>query len=318
MANKTVYPYGTDGQLPSSIGIINDLETGGADKALSAEAGKLLARNMKLLYDSMGAAAFWDVKPDIDWSGNSVPVSLSLSNCSSSNIASYVALGDPYYTEITPDSGNILASCSCTMSGEVIPVVNGVINIAQVTGAIFITAVGANLNTIAYDGKTYKQIFETNNTLGISPGFDNGSYSPLDVGAGSPAITTEEADTGQYSLKCSGTTSQQVRTSGSFSDKGFVACRVKVTSWTAGYCGAQYNSINAGANYVTDGWETKVIHRGDTSPTSAVYVGSYTSANLTGYVDSPVFVKDSVFSTVPTTEKFTQLYNEYIAIKKAS
>jgi len=42
MANKTVYPFGTGGQLPSSIGIINDLTTGGADKALSAEMGKEL------------------------------------------------------------------------------------------------------------------------------------------------------------------------------------------------------------------------------------------------------------------------------------
>lgn len=42
MANRTVYPYGTDGQLPSGIGIINDLTTGGADKALSAEMGKEL------------------------------------------------------------------------------------------------------------------------------------------------------------------------------------------------------------------------------------------------------------------------------------
>ena len=43
MANQTVYPYGTGGSLPSSVGIINDLITGGADKALSAEQGKVLA-----------------------------------------------------------------------------------------------------------------------------------------------------------------------------------------------------------------------------------------------------------------------------------
>ena len=42
MANQTIYPYGTNGQLPDSIGIINDLTTGGADKALSAEMGKEL------------------------------------------------------------------------------------------------------------------------------------------------------------------------------------------------------------------------------------------------------------------------------------
>ena len=40
MANNTVYPFGTGGSLPSSIGIINDYHTGGADKALSAQVGK--------------------------------------------------------------------------------------------------------------------------------------------------------------------------------------------------------------------------------------------------------------------------------------
>lgn len=45
MANETIYPYGTNGQLPSSIGVINDLITGGADKALSAEMGKEIKRN---------------------------------------------------------------------------------------------------------------------------------------------------------------------------------------------------------------------------------------------------------------------------------
>lgn len=40
--NQTVYPFGTDGSLPSSIGLVNDLETGGTDKALTAEQGKEL------------------------------------------------------------------------------------------------------------------------------------------------------------------------------------------------------------------------------------------------------------------------------------
>lgn len=42
MANQTVYPYGTGGTLPSSIGIINDVYTGGADKAASANTVKEL------------------------------------------------------------------------------------------------------------------------------------------------------------------------------------------------------------------------------------------------------------------------------------
>lgn len=46
MANQTVYPYGTGGSLPSSIGIINDRTTGGADKAWSAEQGKLAGQEI--------------------------------------------------------------------------------------------------------------------------------------------------------------------------------------------------------------------------------------------------------------------------------
>ena len=42
MANETIYPYGTGGNLPASIGVINDLTTGGADKALSAEQGVVI------------------------------------------------------------------------------------------------------------------------------------------------------------------------------------------------------------------------------------------------------------------------------------
>lgn len=42
MENITVYPFGQGGQLPSGYPIVNDLTTGGADKALSAEMGKTL------------------------------------------------------------------------------------------------------------------------------------------------------------------------------------------------------------------------------------------------------------------------------------
>lgn len=46
MANTTIYPFGTNGQLPSDIGIVNDLTTGGINKALSAEMGKRIAQTI--------------------------------------------------------------------------------------------------------------------------------------------------------------------------------------------------------------------------------------------------------------------------------
>ena len=51
MANQTVYPYGPNGQLPSGVGIINDLETGGANMALAAQQGVVL----KGMYDGLTA-----------------------------------------------------------------------------------------------------------------------------------------------------------------------------------------------------------------------------------------------------------------------
>ena len=46
MANSTVYPYGTNGELPSSIGLINDLITGGVDKALTAQQGVIIGQRL--------------------------------------------------------------------------------------------------------------------------------------------------------------------------------------------------------------------------------------------------------------------------------
>lgn len=59
MANQTVYPYGTGGSLPSSIGIINDCVTGGADKAFSAEQGKYLNQRSVRTFFTNSEQADW-------------------------------------------------------------------------------------------------------------------------------------------------------------------------------------------------------------------------------------------------------------------
>ena len=67
MANHTIYPYGTGGQLPSSIGIIDDLETGGSDKALSAEQGLVLKEAIDSLHSNLANLAFIGTKPTMPW-----------------------------------------------------------------------------------------------------------------------------------------------------------------------------------------------------------------------------------------------------------
>lgn len=88
--NKTVYPYGTDGNLPSSIGIINDLTTGGADKALSAEQGKvigeMLQSSMQYPSDDMSSISAYDGK---QFKADSSQIGKSLSSVSTYNTADY-------------------------------------------------------------------------------------------------------------------------------------------------------------------------------------------------------------------------------------
>lgn len=68
MAQQTIYPFGPDGQLPSGVGIINDLTTGGADKALSAQMGKVLNENI------IGQATFEINSDDLEESAGNLGI----------------------------------------------------------------------------------------------------------------------------------------------------------------------------------------------------------------------------------------------------
>lgn len=176
-----------------------------------------------------------------------------------------------------------------------------------------------DLDTIVYDGKSLRTIFETNNLISFPAGFEGG-LGTYTVNAGNPVITTEEADSGTHSLKCSGTTSQQIVSPAKASGSAFIASRVKIVSWASGYCGVQYGvggetNHDGGVSGVTDGWVTKVARK-DNSTSYSVYIGSFSSASLTGYVDTPVIVFDSTFDNVPSEEMFTALYEKYVTLKK--
>lgn len=64
----------------------------------------------------------------------------NLTNASSTNSFASVMQGEEYRTTIVPTTGYVLNSVTCTMGGVTQPVQGGVINIANVTGNITITA----------------------------------------------------------------------------------------------------------------------------------------------------------------------------------
>ena len=178
------------------------------------------------------------------------------------------------------------------------------------------------LDSIAWDNKTYREIFETNNFLGISPGFENGSYSPLVVNSGEPTITNEVADSGQYSLKAFGNTSQQIKKSvGAAANTYYIAYRISCTRYVSGIAGVIYGTgaSSPKVESITQGFISMsgiVNYTGTTN--YLFFVGSASSADLDCYIDTPVVVLGSYFSTLPTEEQFAQLYEQYVAIKKGA
>ena len=125
----------------------------------------------KVLYDHLGDGTSLDYKNATNWktydgygtitwakiegstyehywgdgTGINQTVTLTLTNCASSNEATAVPYGDEYTTTITADEGYTLSSVSVSMNGSDVTssVYNsstGVISIANVSGAIIITA----------------------------------------------------------------------------------------------------------------------------------------------------------------------------------
>jgi hypothetical protein len=192
------------------------------------------------------------------------------------------------------------------------------------TGGEGETTTPTSLDDIAYEEKSYREIFITNNRApdinnnSMANTFGNVTYSDS---TGTTSIVTDATAAANYvppySLKVSGTSSQQAK--GSWTANGtktayFLAANVKVTDYTKGYCGMIYGTeFQACANRITDGYEVFAgITPGYTA--SQLFIGSASSANLTGYINNPVAVRTSIFTTVPTVETFTKLYKNYTAL----
>ena len=179
------------------------------------------------------------------------------------------------------------------------------------------------LTDVIWENKTYLDIFEKNNWILYynntnNCGFDNNSYYPATSYQGSPTIVSIEYDTPPYSLKCFGTSNTRLRNGlGSVTATLFMAARLKCTRYSAGCLGVScsgYSSRAAQVSYVTNGWVTKTkIY---TASSEYIYIGSFNTANLDGYVDSPVVVKMSIFTNAPSLEQMTEWYEEYIRLKK--
>lgn len=264
----------------------------------------------------------------------------NLTNVSSSNASttSVVEHGS-FATSLGVLSGYTMQSVTVTMGGVDITSTaydtqTMAISISDVTGNIVITAVAVapqTLDTVIYEGKSYRDIFMTANKL---QGFDfeNGLPSGCEINAGSPEITTEDCYSATHSVKAFGTSSTQYKSANvagvakwsKDSNKSyFTAFKGKCTRYVQGSLGVTTNGY-AGffepITSVTDGWITAHKYITDISGASALqgFIGSYTSANLDGYVDDIVIINmTDLFTTIPSEADILAWYNTYADLRKA-
>ena len=239
MANKTVYPFGTGGQLPSSIGVINDLTTGGADKALSADMGVELNKRV-----------------------NTFPI--------------------------------------------------------------------ATLDSVAYEGKTYRQIFEGGNSFFFDAESPFGAVNVEEYlnqsGSNIPVREQSVVDSGIYSLYCHSEVGKSsclrqttANTHRLIQNKiYYIACRMNVTTLPIeNACGVIAESAWVIKQYgTTSGWVTSSSLFQNGSSNAKLYFGLFSGVEGDMYFDTLVSVPVEIFSTPPTKAQWDAMYAEYVAIKK--
>ena len=244
------------------------------------------------------------------------------------------------------------AGVTITMGGAVVSAatVNGnviTISITEVTGNVVIKVPTVNLSTgeeeepevltldsIAYDGKSYREIFITNN---MAPNINGNSFIPLGgnklefvngtSGAGIPVIEKNSESAANYVpdyyLNCSGNGTRQLKSGGSANtkyklskmDSIFCAANIKVTSYTTGVIGV----FTTGAVYdaclhrTTDGWEVSaaILTCNPDKTEYNVWCGSANSAVLDGYINNPVAIDMNIFTNKPSEATLIELYKTY-------
>lgn len=190
----------------------------------------------------------------------------------------------------------------------------------------------ATLDDVAWGGKTYREIFLTSNIFAAGnattdiANTDWMQYSNF----AKPTPTTEHYNTSPSAWNCSGTTSVQMykELSLPIGDNFYIACKRKLTSYTAGrWCGIEVYylggaglviSDTADANGVSETFETFSHTFTPKTATTQIWVGSGGSANLTGYIDDIVCVNmtDLFGDNTPSKTQMNSLYENFLKLYK--
>lgn len=176
---------------------------------------------------------------------------------------------------------------------------------------------GTGLDSIAINGKTYREIFVDGNKIQWGD-FESGSEGFVII-SGTPEFSEEECVSKTHSLKAFGEISQQYRIANAYSHTNstnvYIALKAKCDRHTKGILGFDNGVVTVGATNKTNGFETfSAIDK--ISGVKTCFIGSISSANLDGYVDDIVVINiTEIFGdSVPEKEMLDNAYNNYISI----
>lgn len=210
---------------------------------------------------------------------------------------------------VTVTMGGNTVSNAYSISGNVITINK----IEKVTGKVEIT-VGTTKNTaggeeggnddvltldsIAYDDKTYRDIFITNNKM---PNFETDGLGNLVNTSGTVTLQSDKYNTPTKAAYVTGTSTQQAKLPETFTGSYYLASKVHCTRYTKGYIGLPFGS-NFGACINKTNNEFETVSYMATMSGNNIFVGSASSANLDGYIDDPVMINMNIFTTAPSKE----------------
>ena len=182
------------------------------------------------------------------------------------------------------------------------------------------------LNDIAYEGKTYRDIFINDARMSWDMETDRLDITPYPTSS-MPEYDTTHSYTGVRSLKITNnsTTSKYYNSksdSGSNQPVGgiYLAVMVNLESYTSGEFGI---SMSSGAipcydidKAILNTWQmASTYYTGDT-PTGHVYIGGFKEPKGTAYLDNAIAINLGYFDKAPSKEILDTLYINYCNILK--
>lgn len=191
--------------------------------------------------------------------------------------------------------------------------------------------ISLSLDDIAYEDKTYRELFVTKCRMSFDMELDrlDVTYSPSSADL---IYDTSIYYTGSRSLKVSNssTTSKYYYVSSDTSETPggvYLATMVYVSSYTSGAFGMSMDSgkvicydeiTDANKDSIVGKWRMISTYETSYTPTGHVYFGGFKSPIGTAYIDNVVAIDLGTFKNKPSKEKLDELYINYCNILKGT